>query len=66
MTIRRTCRSLVLLALLALPGGCGDGGGPNLHGPPGFTATMNGMQWEPDTAVGILYASVCEDRKSVV
>jgi hypothetical protein len=50
----------MLLALLAQPIACGDGGGPSLNGAPTFTVVMNGAPWTPDTAVGILYGSICD------
>lgn len=48
---------LLLLPLLAA---CGDSGGPDLHGPEVFTARVNGATWQSDTAVAILFGSVCD------
>lgn len=53
-------RYLGLLALFTVSTACGDGEGPNLHGEPDFSAVVNGAKWTPDTAIGILYGSICD------
>lgn len=40
--------------------GCGDSGGPELHGPTTFTVTLDGARWRPDTAVSFVYGSECD------
>jgi len=39
---------------------CGEAGGPDLHGPPFFSVTLDGARWLPDTALSIVYASPCD------
>lgn len=54
-TLLRT--GLLLFPLLAA---CGDSAGPDPHGPETFTATVNGSAWRSDTAVAILFGSICD------
>jgi hypothetical protein len=57
--MRQTWQLTTATLLLGLIG-CGDGGGPNLHGPTTFTVTLDGAGWLPDTAVTLVYGSTCD------